>query len=63
MHAQYETTPANSSRIHALRAKHTALKEQIQEELKRPAMNDFFVRHLKKERLKIKELIVREQGT
>jgi len=52
-----EAIAAPTSRVEALRAKHTALSERIREEQKRPSSADYYLRQLKKQKLQIKEEI------
>ena len=48
-------------RLQALVARHTALKEQIEQEMKHPAYNAEIVRTLKSEKLKLKDEIELER--
>ena len=45
------------SRVKALKAKHTALSTRIEELQKRPFTADYYLRQLKKQKLRIKEKI------
>ena len=49
------TTPA--SRIEALRHKHAVLKSRIEEMQNMPSTTDFYLRQLKKQKLRLKEEI------
>ncbi len=55
-----ELTLSQSSRLEALKAKHAALAERIENEQKYPGVNDFFLRDLKLKKLKLKEEIEEE---
>jgi len=53
---------ALSSHLAELSEKHRSLERQIEEELSRPSANDLEISKLKKEKLKIKDEIVKLQG-
>jgi hypothetical protein len=55
---------SQNSRVEALRARHAALSERLEDARKSPSTNDFFLSQLKKEKLKLKEEIegLRESG-
>lgn len=48
---------ALSSHLEALVAKHTALSQSIDQEMKHPAVNETALRKLKRQKLKLKEEI------
>lgn len=48
---------SHTSRLQALRKKHTVLSSQIEEELKRPYITDFYLKQLKKQKLLLKDEI------
>jgi len=50
-------SPAISAHLEALIAKHTALTERIDDEMKHAAASDLMLRQLKKKKLQIKEEI------
>lgn len=50
-----DLTNVPKSRIDALRQKHAHLSNRIEEEQRRPALADFYLRQLKKEKLLVKE--------
>jgi hypothetical protein len=50
-------SPAISSHLEALIAKHTAISQKIDEEMKHAAASDMMLRQLKKKKLQIKEEI------
>jgi hypothetical protein len=52
-----------ASHLKALQTKHSKLEEDIHSELVRPARNEVRIEILKKEKLQIKEQIVRSQET
>ncbi len=52
--------PVNS-RIEALRAKHRALSEQVDDARKNLSANDFYISRLKKEKLLVKEKLIEEE--
>lgn len=47
----------DTSHVSALQLKHAGLERQIEEELNRPLPNDTIVQTLKKQKLRIKEVI------
>lgn len=51
------TASAQSARLDALRARHTALSDKIDKEQSRAAMSEWYVRDLKKQKLRLKEEI------
>ncbi len=53
---------ALSSHLAELSEKHRSLERQIEEELSRPGTSDLEISKLKKEKLKIKDEIVKLQG-
>jgi hypothetical protein len=53
---------ALSSHLVELSEKHRSLERQIEEELSRPGTSDLEISKLKKEKLKIKDEIVKLQG-
>ena len=48
-----------SSHLHQLRAKHEALSQKIEEELKHPGSDDLQIAALKREKLMLKDEIAR----
>lgn len=48
---------AQKSRLEALKSKHMLIDERIEEEQSRPAVADFYLRQLKKQKLILKEQI------
>lgn len=57
--------PSHEARLEALRARHSLLSMRLEEEQRRPATSDFYLRQLKKEKLMLKEQIegIREGET
>jgi hypothetical protein len=53
---------ALSSHLAELSEKHRSLERQIEQELSRPSADDLEIAKLKKEKLKIKDEIVKLQG-
>jgi hypothetical protein len=45
------------SRLKALKKKHTLISERLREEMKRPAVTDFYLVELKKQKLWLKDQI------
>ncbi|MFA5592452.1 MAG: DUF465 domain-containing protein [Micavibrio sp.] len=50
-------SPASTSHLESLKARHAALSQQIEREQLRPGMSDDNLRRLKRQRLRVKEQI------
>lgn len=48
---------SQESRLEALKGKHSLLSSRIEDAQKSPSTTDYYLRHLKKQKLKVKEEI------
>jgi hypothetical protein len=62
LNSKWRVKMALSSHLAELSEKHRSLERQIEEELSRPGADDLEISKLKKEKLKIKDEIVKLQG-
>ena len=56
-----ETRVQENSRVMALRAKHAELSRKVEDEQKTLSSPDYYLRHLKKQKLLLKEELIDEE--